>query len=260
MEKYYLDVVTDSGSGAYFHIMRGSYAGFDVEATATHEISPTTSLASKNVLRHVDIQKADATVTATGLVNVHGPLTIQHFSPAAAIELYRDSLGSVTWEAFAPSAEVLVNTASEPLAGRGYGERLVMTISPWKVPVDRHWWGRTLADSLSFVWLVWEGPEPRIIGLLNGVRSDDLTVDTRHVAMGRYTITHLDTFSLSSGSVMQHSLRDLGAIRDALPWGDWDLIEARWLSRSEIRDDSTGMVIDTTWSLHERIDWQRTKK
>jgi hypothetical protein len=72
--------------------------------------------------------------------------------------------GAVDWCAESPAALVCADIAGKaPLQGAGYAERIVMTIPPWRLPIDELRWGRWLdrRTSRSVVWIDWRGPAPR---------------------------------------------------------------------------------------------------
>jgi hypothetical protein len=172
------------------------------------------------------------------------------------MELYRTEQGSVQWHVMACDADVSAHLHGGALVGRGYVERLTMTLTPWSLPIERHWWGRTISGDLSIVWLVWEGPIPLRIGLVNGIPAQHIEVTREHVAVDGYMVHHTTPMLLGTGSVMMNQLRALRPLASLLPFGQWDLDEQRWVCRSEIIDTSTGSTRGRGWTMHECITWK----
>src|SRR5262249_7828194 len=77
--------------------------------------------------------------------------------------LWTDGRRHVTWDPF-----VLNGVVEGAKHGRGYAEKLVMTVAPWRLGIDRLWWGRFCGDCHSLVWIVWEGRHPLRLSLLDG--------------------------------------------------------------------------------------------
>ena len=259
MEKYYLDVITKDGNGAYFHSARANLQGFDVQGRATNLVDTSGLIATYGEMRSAAFERTGSTVRIHELPRTQGPLTFDSLTVAESITLYEEENGSVTWEAFACDARVTVTLEGQVLAGSGYAERLTMTIPPWKLPLEQHWWGRTIIDSMSLVWLVWEGPHPLTIGLINGKRIDEVSVTEDKVVVGAYEIRHHEKTVLSEGSIMTNALGWMGDSREFLPWDTWDLIEHRWINTSTVQGVGSDSILGKGWTLHERIEWRNQR-
>src|SRR5689334_1411462 len=77
--------------------------------------------------------------------------------------LWSDGRRHVDWDPM-----VLNGAVTGARSGRGYAERLVMTVAPWRLGIARLWWGRFCGDRHSLVWIVWEGARPLRLALLDG--------------------------------------------------------------------------------------------
>src|SRR5262245_19565399 len=93
--------------------------------------------------------------------------------------LWSDGQHQVTWNPF-----VLNGAVEGATNGRGYAEQLRMTVAPWRLGIDRLWWGRFCGDQHSLVWIVWEGRHPLRLVLFDGSAAnlDDVTEEIVRVA------------------------------------------------------------------------------
>jgi hypothetical protein len=256
LEKYYIDVVTEAGAGAYMHAATVELGGIRFSACATMQFDHTGPLPPNTAWHACEISDRAGVLHFGRLPNMDGDVIVRPRNVGSAIELFRTDTGGVQWEAIACDADVSAILRGVELNGRGYAERLVMTIPPWSMPIERHWWGRTITDDISIVWLVWEGPVPLSIGVVNGQPAQHIEVTAERVIVDGYMIHHGTPTVLSAGSVMTNKLRALRPIASLLPFGQWDLDEQRWVCRSEVIDTSNGIVRGPGWTMHECITWK----
>jgi hypothetical protein len=161
-----------------------------------------------------------------------------------------DHRGVVDWTCEAGAAHTSLVLGNCSVEGLGYAERLLLTVAPWRLPIDEMRWGRWIsADARSaIVWIAWRGAEPATVVFVNGVRQTGAVVTDDHVTADRHTLT------LSSPRVLHaRSIGDvLGRIRplDAL-------VPASWLSVEDRKCLSVGTLDGadraTGWAIHEIV-------
>ena len=99
-------------------------------------------------------------------------------------------------------------------SGLGYAERLVLTIPPWKLPIETLRWGRFLSPSDWIVWIDWQGEHPQTIVYRNGAR---VAVDE----LGDEQIRFCRVNAAGDGPLVDHPRGSTGyycARRDSLNW------------------------------------------
>lgn len=73
--------------------------------------------------------------------------------------LYESNKGYLDWNCYQPKSkvELYLNNSEKRIFGSGYAEELVMTITPWYLPMDELRWGHYYDDSNSVVWIQMKG-------------------------------------------------------------------------------------------------------
>jgi hypothetical protein len=103
------------------------------------------------------------------------------------IALLARGSGSIEWTCAAPAADVVVRApGGTAVEGRGYAERLVLTLPPWRLPIRELRWGRWIAaDQVrSLVWIDWRGAAPATWVLRDGALCEGATVSDTEVRAG----------------------------------------------------------------------------
>jgi hypothetical protein len=162
--------------------------------------------------------------------------------------LWTDGRRHVTWDPI-----VLNGTVEGGTGGRGYAEKLVMTVAPWRLGINRLWWGRFCGENRSLVWIVWEGRHPLRLALLDGtdVRLDAVTADaicTQSVSLRLGRRRQLVDQVLGAGA-----LADMPWPKRLAPISFLSGRERKWLAHGELKTD--GNQIDRGEVVWETVDW-----
>jgi len=254
VEKYYADVITKDGNGAFFSAVKANVNGRRVVSVATNTYTARGSSNGSQMMKEVDISLLPDSLTFTGFPGVKGSLHLTKYARSRRYEIHKSDNGSVTWEIIAFPCDAQARVDGTDLVGIGYADRIVQTVPQSSLPFETQWRGRTATDSMSFAWLIWEGPYPRSVGLINGVSVSKMSVTDSSVVLGDYEILHTDSRVLSEMAGSQIPTMQDRSANELHYHGDRSQDERRWLSRSTIKRISTGEMIGSTWTIHERID------
>jgi hypothetical protein len=163
--------------------------------------------------------------------------------------LWRDEQHRVTWN------PLVLNGAVEGAAnGRGYAEQLRMTVAPWRLAIDRLWWGRFCGDHHSLVWITWEGRHPLRLALFDGSAAslDDVTEEVVRVAPTA-------RLHLRERRLLVDETLGTGALSN-MPWPKRIAPavflrgrERKWLAEGDLHVD--GKSIDHGAVVCETVDW-----
>jgi hypothetical protein len=165
--------------------------------------------------------------------------------------------GAVDWRCEAPAASVTVTLPDRPaLTGRGYAERLEMTLLPWRLPIDELRWGRWISDdgSRSLVWIDWTGPQPRTDVYVDGQLQSGATVTRDRVEAGGVSLLLSDRRVLHSRSVAS-ALAGLAPVLSRLPSAWLRVEDAKWLSRARVH--RSGAPTEAGWCIDEVVRFPR---
>jgi hypothetical protein len=251
--KWYLDCVADDGRSAILY--SSTLAWGPVRASwhslALHE--PGRKAIHRSSLESIPLPEH----RATGLVWDASPLGCTVLCTPALAPISRRLIdladGAVDWRCEVPAGSVALALPDRPtLTGRGYAERLEVTLPPWRLPIDELRWGRWISDSgsQSLVWIDWAGPRPRTDVYLNGQPRAGGTVvhhrvEARDVSLGLSGRRVLHSRPLSSG------LAGLAAILAMLPPAWRGVEDTKWISRAQLH--SLDAPAEAGWCIDEFV-------
>jgi len=167
--------------------------------------------------------------------------------------LLEGDAGIVDWRCEAGAARTRMECAGQPaLAGPGYAERLILTIPPWRLPIDELFWGRWVSDGgdRSVVWIDWRGAHPLTAVWTDGVRQPQAEVGGDRIVAGDDVLTLSAPRTLHARSVGD-IVRTIGPVAALLP--------ASWLAVEDRKCLSAGVLTagggtqESGWTIHERV-------
>jgi hypothetical protein len=137
--------------------------------------------------------------------------------------------------------------------GRGYAEKLVMTIAPWQLGIKRLRWGRFCGNRHSLVWIVWQGRYPLSLCLLDGRLADQIDVTDDAVAAADARLRLGERRRLVDERLGAGALADLPWPRRVAPIAFLRGRERKWFATGELRLDGGG--IDCGEVICESVEW-----
>jgi len=136
----------------------------------------------------------------------------------------------VEWTCTAPAADVVVHAPGGAVVhGRGYAERLVMTLPPWRLPIRELRWGRWIAaDQVrSLVWIDWRGAAPATWVLRDGALCAGATVSDTEVCAGG-DVAPIAARRLLHSRRLEDVIGTIAPLRALLPPGILAMEDTRW--------------------------------
>ena len=162
----------------------------------------------------------------------------------ASIQLFARGDDSVEWTCAAPAAEVRVSAPGGTVVqGRGYAERLVLTLPPWRLPIRELRWGRWIAAETprSLVWIDWRGAAPATWVLRDGALCPGATVTDTEVRAGG-DVVPIGARQLLHSRRLDDVLGGIAPLRGLVPASVLAIEDSRWASRAPLRS-SDGAVV-----------------
>ncbi len=158
--------------------------------------------------------------------------------------------GSVAFDCIVPDGAITVTRGSRVLEGRGYVERLALTIPPWSLPIDSFRWGRLATPAEQFVWIEWRGAHPLTRVFRGGVACEGAVIRDDRIEMpGELTLMLGSPLVLRTGRLdgMRGAISRLIA---QLP-GIAGIHETKWLrsGRALLGD----RVVAEGWVIDEEV-------
>jgi hypothetical protein len=250
IEKWYVDVVSPEGSGMIGYSARVGLGPLHLRCSETLQWRAGDLAAqSRIVLRGaLPAAVADGVRWHSPTVGVEG-LWRSRVSALPSMLLHEEAAGRVEWTCFCPAAQAAVSIGRERWEGSGYAERLVMTVSPARLPIRELRWGRFISSEQHCVWIRWHGPVERSWCVHNG-RPEEAVMPGLHVLAWNGHRLQLDPGTiLRTGCIANTALKGSGPLGWLLPASVRNLQETKWCSRG-VLTDGRGRE-HPGWAIHE---------
>ncbi|MCU0431947.1 MAG: hypothetical protein MUC87_00675 [Bacteroidia bacterium] len=168
--------------------------------------------------------------------------------------LYRSADGEVVWECLLPNAAACTNGHWPFAAGRGYCEKLSLTLPPWKLPVNEIYWGRFTSATHAVVWIEWRGTQPLRLLLVNEQRHTDFELNDNTLRTAEFELHFTPHTTLRSGAVADTVFKPVANIlRPLIPFRLLRTQETKWLGTAQMRS-TAGTVHGQV--IYERVCWR----
>jgi len=164
--------------------------------------------------------------------------------------LFATEAGSVAFDCFVPDGAATVTHRGTTLEGRGYAERLELTIPPWELPIDSLRWGRFTGGDESLVWIEWRGAHPLSRVFRHGAAVDGAAIRSDLIELP-------DSTRLTLGEPRVLRSGPLGGLRGAVS----DLVaqlpaiarfhETKWVRAGRL--ERNGIVVSEGWVIDEDV-------
>jgi hypothetical protein len=173
--------------------------------------------------------------------------SVLSWCPPFGTRLLETEAGKLDWACDAPGADVALEAPGGlAVRGAGYAEHLVLTLAPWKLPIDELRWGRWVAPESrhSIVWIEWRGSRPLTLVLENGTPREG-SVGDDVVACGDGAL-RLDRTETMYARTLADALGAFGPVVRRLP--------ASWRALEDRKALSRGLMgSESGWAIHEIV-------
>ncbi|MDO4796147.1 MAG: hypothetical protein Q4A28_09465 [Brachymonas sp.] len=201
--------------------------------------------------KHMPLPCVKANAVHWPLAAGHGHLQWSASARPGPRVLWQQPAGRVVWEPVVCNG--LVRNQDGQCLGRGYVERLVLSVAPWKLGLRTLRWGRFCGTHHSLIWIEWLGRHPLRLALLDGCdealhgvdRSQVRTATTRLEMHAAQPIVH---DSLGTGA-----LKRLGGLRRLARPDFLQGVESKWMAQAQLH--MHGQVADSGHVIYEEVQW-----
>jgi hypothetical protein len=257
LTKWYLDCVDRDGRSAilYSSALAWGHAAVSWQGASFHE--PGKPATHRSSLSPIPLPERDGARLAWDATPLGCTVTCKPVQEQFSRRLLDRPRGSVDWRCEAPAAAVTVTLPGQPpLTGAGYAECLVLSVVPWRLPIDELRWGRWISDGgcRSLVWIEWRGPRPRADVFLDGRAQSTAAVGGDRVRAEGCLLELSGRQALYSRSIGS-TLAGLGPLLSMLPAAWRDIEDTKCLSRARLECD--GLPSEDGWCIDERVRFPR---
>ena len=256
LSKWYLDAVSDTGDAFI-----GYSAQLRWRSLRLHYSSLIEEHAQQRPITSSTLRRGGEPTLLGGEISWScEPLGVvgrwSSLADAVSATLLETAEGRVVWRCQMPRARVSIGRCQRSMEGLGYAEQLILTIPPWKLPIDELWWGRFLGKHHTLIWADWRGSHARQVVLLDGAQVGPARIDEHGVTIDspRAQFRVREARLLRSGTLRESALKILSPFRPLFPARAFAVEETKWCARGAF--DLQGSR-DEGWSIFEVVRWPR---
>jgi len=257
LSKWFLDFTGESGEAMIFYSAKLTWHRWSASYTSWLDYNPGSRVEVKSRFRKVNIPQLKGT-QITWNDSIFGISGIwKSAAPMIEARIYNSEEGFLDWKCFQPASKVRLQLNGRILEGSGYAEQLILTVPPWKIPMDELRWGRFVSNDNNLVWIELREKTRYKWLWINSDKISDCTIeDDRILIPERNLVLHLDRgVTLESekkiSSVVGKVIRYIPGFNKVMPIGFLMADEIKWLSRGELQNNSSTIVSGR--AIHELV-------
>ena len=261
LDKWYLDFVGSSGEAMIFYAAKLTWQGLVVPYTSWLNYDPSDGVNQKARFRNIQIPEKteDLIRWNDSIFKVEG--TWKSMSKPLQARLFNSDEGYLDWKCFQPTSKVKLRINNRTIEGKGYVEQLVLTVPPWKIPMDELRWGHYESNENQIVWieLLLEEEKKQWVWL-NEEKIETCIIEDSLISIPEKDVTlNLDRgVLLESGkkiyAVVEKLIHYIPGFNKVIPLKFLMADEFKWLSKGELK--TRGKTIFTGAAIHEFVNFK----
>ena len=260
LEKWFFDFVGESGDAMIFYSAKLKWNGWSASYTSWLRYDVVSGVSLKSRFRNIQIPliKDDLITWSDSKFDVSG--TWKSKSKMIQARLYDSEEGFLDWNCYQPSSKVKLKINGTLQEGNGYAEQLILTVPPWKIPMDELRWGRFGSDENNMVWIEMKEKETRKWLWLNGEKIENCSIEDDHILLNDLHLAlNLDRRVVLESekkifSVVEKLIRYIPGFNKVMPISFLMADEFKWLSKGQLQ--SHGKITDSGMAIHELVNFK----
>lgn len=264
LSKWFLDFISDEGEAMIFYAAKLKWHGLEVTYTSWLRYNPANGVSNRSRFHRINMpERNDSTILwSDHRFGVEGKWKTMT-SPLQA-RLFESDEGYLDWNCFQPMSEVSIKIKDKTFEGIGYAEQLVMTVDPWKIPMNELRWGRYGTQENYIVWIEVRADEKQQWIWLNGEKINKANIEDNQISIPTKKISlELDkSVVLESEQKIFHVVKKLRnflpGFKRSMPIQFLMADEYKWLSKGILKKD--GKEIDAGPAIHEFVNFKSQPK
>jgi hypothetical protein len=260
LNKWFLDFVGINGSAMICYAAKLKWHSLSVSYTSWLRYDPGSGVSIKSRFSNVQMPLVNEN-TITWCDTKFGLSGIWE-STAKKIQarLFDSTEGFLDWKCFQPASNVQLRLKEGDLEGRGYAEQLILTVPPWKIPMDELRWGRFGSGENNMVWIELREKDNQQWLWLNGEKIENCIIEDHHIILPeKDLVLNLDQGTLLESekkifSVVEKIIRYIPGFNKIMPVNFLMADEFKWLSRGQL--ETNCKVISSGMAIHELVNFK----
>ena len=260
LNKWFLDFTGENGAAMIFYAAKLTWHGWTVSYTSWLRYDASSGLNTKTRFRHVELpQVKDNLLTwSDSEFGVSG--TWESLAKMIQTRIFDSDEGYLDWKCFQPASKVQLEINGIVLNGSGYAEQLILTVPPWKIPMDELRWGRFGSGESNLVWIELREKVKQQWLWLNGVKIENCIIEDDHLSMPeKELVLNLDRGVLLESdkkifSVVEKLIRYIPGFNKVIPLKFLMADEYKWLSKGQLQ--TAGKTLASGMAIHELVNFK----
>lgn len=259
VEKWFLDFIADNGEAMIFYSAILKWRKWKIPYTSWLHFSPEgdTILKSRFKDTQLPVKNNYHISWADHRFGVEG-----HWKPVStplSTRLFESENGCLDWQCYQPASEVRLKLGSKELLGKGYAEKLTLTIPPWKIQMNELRWGHYGSGRDTMVWVEILPNNDRKWLWVDGKRMEDFMISDDGITVpGLNLILELDKKAVLESdkkvfSVVKKIIRYLPGFNKIIPLPFLMAEACKWISNGTLKKN--GEIVSSGASIHEYVNF-----
>ena len=260
LNKWFLDFTGENGEAMIFYAAKLTWHGLTTTYTSWLRYDKASGVRLKSRFRNVQFPEMQDSLIRWNDSKFRVSGTWESVSKPIQARLFDLEEGYLDWKCYQPASKVHLRIKDRVLEGSGYAEQLILTVPPWKIPMDELRWGRFGSDGINLVWIELQEKEKRQWLWLNGEKSDDCIIEDDHISLpGKNLVLKLDRGVVLESekkifSVVENLVRLILGFNKIIPLSFLMADEIKWLSKGEFQ--AQGNTIADGMAIHELVNFK----
>ena len=263
LNKWFLDFVGDDGETMIFYAAELIWHGIRIPYANWLHCDSNGNITQKSRFRHVQFPEIENKLIHwnDSLFGIKG--TWKKLTEAIKLRVFESMEGTLDWHCFQPASITKLNINGISLKGKGYVEKLILTVPVWKVPMDELRWGHVVSKNHQIVWIEIKNTESRKWLWLNAelhenciIQDDFLLIPDINISLQLDKSTVLESEKKLT-SITDKLVKFIPGIKKMVPVNFLLADECKWLSKVNIYRNNE--LCDFGYSIHEYVNFKPTE-
>lgn len=259
LNKWFLDFVGEDGTAMIFYAAELRWYEFVVPYSSCLCYDPKNGVSQKSKFRNIQmpekrknlIRWSDSKFKVEGLW--------ESLAEPIYERLFDSEEGFLDWKCYQPASKVKLNINNSIIEGKGYVEQLVLTIPPWKIPMNELRWGHFGSNGNQMVWIELKAEDKKQWLWLNGekmgnsiIEDDLISIPEKGIILKLNKRVTLES-AKKVYTLTEKLLHYIPGFKKIIPLKFLMADEYKWLSKGQLQRH--GGNVTTGIAIHEFVNF-----
>ena len=263
LNKWFLDFTGENGEAMIFYAAKLTWHGLTTFYTSWLRYNTASGVRLKSRFRNVQFPEMRNNLISWSDSKFGVSGTWESAAKTIQTRLLDLEEGYLDWKCYQPASKVQLRINDRVLEGKGYAEQLILTVPPWKIPMDELRWGRFGSDGINLVWIELQEKEKLQWLWLNGEKIENCIIEDDHISIPeKDLVLKLDRGVVLESekkifSVVENLIRLIPGFNKIIPLSFLMADEIKWLSKGEFQ--AQGKTIAGGMAIHELVNFKASQ-